>query len=77
MILESFRKEISAAIDEYPFDPYPYELAAQLLVNLKIFDEAYFYLQKLNELNPGHIQQSGLESLICLTTKLILQLVSF
>ncbi len=51
--IETFRKEISAAIDEYPFDPYPYELAAQLLLNMKIFDEAYFYLQKLNEINPG------------------------
>lgn len=51
--MESFRKEISAATDEYPFDPYPYEFAAQLLVNLKIFDEAYYYLQKLNELKPG------------------------
>ncbi len=51
--IESFRQEISAAIDEYPFDPYPHEFAAQLLVNMKIFDEAYFYLQKLNELNPG------------------------
>ena len=48
-----FRKEISAAIDEYPFDPYPYELAAQLLVNLKEFDKAYSYLQKLYELKPG------------------------
>ena len=50
---ESFLKEISAATDEYPFDPYPYEFAARLLVNLKKFDEAYFYLQKLNELKPG------------------------
>ena len=51
--LESFGKEISAATDEYPFDPYPYEFAAQLLVNLKEFDEAYSYLQKLYELKPG------------------------
>jgi len=51
--LKSFLKEISAATDEYPFDPYPYEFAAQLLVNLKMFDEAYYYLQKLNELKPG------------------------
>lgn len=51
--LESFRKEISAATDEYPLDPYPYEFAAQFLVNLKIFDESYYYLQKLNELKPG------------------------
>jgi len=51
--LESFRKEISAATDEYPIDPYPYEFAAQFLVNLKRFDEAYYYLQKLNELKPG------------------------
>ncbi|HSW55326.1 MAG TPA: hypothetical protein VLH59_09560 [Ignavibacteriaceae bacterium] len=51
--LESFLKEINAATDEYPFDPYLYEFAAQLLVNLKMFDEAYYYLQKLNELKPG------------------------
>ena len=51
--VDSFKKEISAASDEYPFDPYNYEFAAQLLVNLKMFDEAYYYLQKLNELKPG------------------------
>lgn len=51
--LESFKKDISAVMDEYPFDPYTYEFAAQLLVNLKIFDEAYYYLRKLNELKPG------------------------
>ena len=51
--LDSFRKELSAATDEYPFDPYPYELAAQLFVNIRNFDEAYYYLQKLNELKPG------------------------
>jgi tetratricopeptide (TPR) repeat protein len=51
--LESFLKEINAATDEYPFDPYPYEFAAQLLVNLKMFDEAYYHLQKVNELKPG------------------------
>jgi tetratricopeptide (TPR) repeat protein len=51
--LESFRKEISAATDEYPFDPYPNEFAAQLLINLKKFDDAYYYLQKLNELKTG------------------------
>jgi len=51
--LESFQKEISATTDEYPFDPYPHELAAQLLVNLKMFEEAYYYLQRLNELKLG------------------------
>ena len=50
---ESFRNEISAATDEYPFDPYPNEFAAQLLVNSKKFDEAYYYLRKLNELKTG------------------------
>ncbi|MDH3268614.1 MAG: hypothetical protein OEM46_07135, partial [Ignavibacteria bacterium] len=50
---ESFRKEFSAATDEYPFDPYPYEFAAQLLVNMKRFDEAYYYLQNLNELKQS------------------------
>jgi tetratricopeptide (TPR) repeat protein len=51
--LESFQKEISATTDEYPFDPYPHEFAAQLLVNLKMFDDAYIYLRKLDELKPG------------------------
>ncbi len=50
---KSFQKEISAATDEYPFDPYPNEFAAQLLVNLKRFDDSYYYLQKLNEIKPG------------------------
>jgi len=50
---EPFQKEISAATDEYPFDPYPYEFAAQLLVNLKRFDDVYYYLLKLNELKSG------------------------
>ncbi|MCU0332680.1 MAG: GDSL-type esterase/lipase family protein [Ignavibacteriaceae bacterium] len=51
--IDSFKKEISAATDEYPFDPYNYEFAAQLLVNLKMFDEAYIYLRKLDELKSG------------------------
>jgi tetratricopeptide (TPR) repeat protein len=34
-------------------DPYPHEFAAQFLVNLKMFDEAYVYLRKLDELKPG------------------------
>lgn len=51
--MESFHREISAATDEYPFDPYPYELAAQLLINIRMFDYSYNYLQKLNELKPG------------------------
>ena len=50
---KSFRKEISAATDEYPFDPYPNEFAAQMLIDLKKFDDAYYYLQKLNEIKPG------------------------
>lgn len=49
----SFKREIRAAIDEYPFDPSPYELAAQLLVNKKMFDEAYSYLTNLNHIKPG------------------------
>ena len=48
-----FRKEINAATDEYPFDPYPNEFSAQLLVNEKKFEEAYPYLLKLNDLKPG------------------------
>lgn len=50
---ESFHKEILACIDEYPFDPYPFEFASQLLVNLREFDEAYYYLTKFNALKPG------------------------
>ena len=49
----SFQKEIGAAIDEYPFDPYPNEFAAELLINQKRFDDAYPFLLKLNELKPG------------------------
>jgi tetratricopeptide (TPR) repeat protein len=51
--VDSFNKEISAAADEYPFDPYNYEFAAQLLVNLKMFDDAYIYLRNLDELKSG------------------------
>jgi len=47
---ESFKKEIDAAADEYPFDPYPYEFAAQQLINLKDFSDAYPYLKYLNEI---------------------------
>ena len=50
---KSFLKEINAATDEYPFDPYPFEVASQLLVNSKMFPEAYHFLVKLNELKPG------------------------
>jgi tetratricopeptide (TPR) repeat protein len=50
---DSFQKEISAATDEYPFDPYPNEFAAQLLISQKMFEEAYPYLLMLNELKPG------------------------
>jgi tetratricopeptide (TPR) repeat protein len=49
----SFKKEVNAAIDEYPFDPYPMEFASQQLVNLKEFDEAYPYLKKLNKLKES------------------------
>jgi tetratricopeptide (TPR) repeat protein len=51
---KSFLREINATIDEYPFDPYPYEFAANRLINLNMFDDAYLYLQKLN-----HIKQSA------------------
>jgi len=51
--IESFQKEISAATGEYPFDPYPNEIAAQLLIDIKKFDEAYPYLLKFNELKPN------------------------
>jgi tetratricopeptide (TPR) repeat protein len=51
--MESFYNEVNAAIDEYPFDPYPYEFSAMQLINLKYFEEAYPYLQKLNELKQN------------------------
>ncbi|NWG29046.1 MAG: hypothetical protein HXY48_11005 [Ignavibacteriaceae bacterium] len=51
--INSFKKELRVTTDEYPFDPYNYEFAAQQLVNTKAFDEAYYYLLKLNELKPG------------------------
>lgn len=50
---DSFQKEICASTDEYPFDPYPNEFAAQQLINLKMFDDAYPYLLKLNKLKPS------------------------
>lgn len=49
---KSFMKEINAVTDEYPFDPYPYEVASQLLVNSKMFVESYPFLVKLYELKP-------------------------
>jgi len=51
--IESFQKEIRAATDEYPFDPYPNEIAAQLLIDQKNFEEAYPYLLKQNELKSS------------------------
>jgi tetratricopeptide (TPR) repeat protein len=50
---ESFHKEISAATDEYPFDPYPYEFAAQQLINTNEFSDAYQYLKNLNEIKES------------------------
>lgn len=50
---ESFKKEISAATDEYPFDPYPYKFSAQLLINIKEFEDAYPYLKKLQEIKES------------------------
>ncbi len=51
--IESFHKEIAAAVDEYPFDPYPNEFAAQILINAKDFEQAYPYLKKLNALKEN------------------------
>jgi lysophospholipase L1-like esterase len=51
--VKSFFNETNATIDEYPFDPYLYEFAAKQLINLKYFEEAYFYLQRLNELKQS------------------------
>ncbi|MFI5236402.1 MAG: tetratricopeptide repeat protein, partial [Ignavibacteriales bacterium] len=51
--IESFDKEIAAAVDEYPFDPYPNEFAAQILINAKDFEQAYPYLKKLNALKEN------------------------
>ncbi len=51
--IESFLKEIRAVTDEYPFDPYPYEVASRLFVNSKRFVEAHPFLAKLNDLKPG------------------------
>ena len=51
--IESFYKEVDAAIDEYPFDSYPYEFTAMQLINLKYFDKAYPYLQELNKLKQS------------------------
>lgn len=51
--MELFYKEVDAVIDEYPYDPYPYEFAAMQLINLKYFDKAYPYLQELNKLKQS------------------------
>jgi len=67
--LESFLKEISTATDEYPFDPYPYEFTAQLLVNIKNFEKAYHYLTKLNELQPGAYSTKWLGIIDLINTK--------
>lgn len=48
-----FIKEISNVIDEYPYDPYPLEFAANLLVNIKAFDDAYPYLIRLHQLKQN------------------------
>lgn len=50
---ESFQNEIIAAADEYPFDPSPYEFAAQQLINIKDFNDAYPYLKNLNEIKES------------------------
>jgi tetratricopeptide (TPR) repeat protein len=67
--VDSFKKEISAATDEYPFDPYNYEFAAQLLVNLKMFEDAYPYLLKLHELKPGAYSTKWLGAIDLLNDK--------
>ncbi|MBT8391638.1 MAG: hypothetical protein KJO48_07730 [Ignavibacteria bacterium] len=51
--MDSFFKEVHTAIDEYPYDPYPYEFLISKLINVKMFDEAYPYLQKLNEIKQS------------------------
>jgi lysophospholipase L1-like esterase len=50
---ESFKEEINAAADEYPFDPYPYEFAAQQLIDTKNYGDAYTYLLKLNNIKEN------------------------
>ena len=50
---ESFKDEIDAAADEYPFDPFPYEFAAQQLIDSKIYNDAYAYLLKLNKIKEN------------------------
>lgn len=67
--VNSFKKEISAAADEYPFDPYNFEFAAQHLVNLKMFEDAYPYLLKLHELKPGAYSTKWLGAIDLLNNK--------
>lgn len=67
--INSFQREIRAATDEYPFDPYNYEFASQQLVNIKAFDEAYYYLLKLNELKPGAFSAKWLGIIDLLNSK--------
>ncbi|MCW8823402.1 MAG: GDSL-type esterase/lipase family protein, partial [Ignavibacteriaceae bacterium] len=51
--IESFKKEIIVAADEYPFDPYLYKFAAQQLIDTKNYDDAYAYLLKLNNIKKN------------------------
>lgn len=67
--INSFQREIRAATDEYLFDPYNYEFASQQLVNIKAFDEAYYYLLKLNELKPGAFSAKWLGIIDLLNSK--------
>jgi len=50
---DGFVMEINTVIDEYPFDSYPLEFGANLLVNNKSFEEAYPYLLKLHRLKQN------------------------
>jgi tetratricopeptide (TPR) repeat protein len=50
---DGFIIEINTVIDEYPFDPYPIEFGANLLVNNKEFEDAYPYLLRLHGLKQS------------------------
>ncbi len=65
-----FIKEISNVIDEYPYDPYPFEFAANLLVNIKAFEDAYPYLIKLHKLKQSAFSSKWLGIIGLLNNKI-------
>ena len=66
---DGFIKEINNVIDEYPYDPYPYEFATNLLVNIKAFEDAYPYLLKQHRLRQSAFSSKWLGIIDLLNNK--------